>query len=71
VRPAGLEPTTYGSGARLGSFEETTTGVGPVISYAQQFGKSAFAAEVKWLPQIGTQKTLEGNYIWFKVGVQF
>jgi hypothetical protein len=40
-----------------------TTGVGPVISYAQQFGKSAFAAEVKWLPQIGTQKTLEGNYI--------
>ena len=28
-----------GCGARLGSFEEMTTGVGPVLSYAAQFGK--------------------------------
>jgi hypothetical protein len=60
-----------GSGAHLGSFEETTAGVGPVLSYAAQFGKTSFAAEVKWLPQIDAQKTLKGDYIWFKVGVQF
>ena len=68
-----LQQTTgdSGGGARLGSFEEMTAGVGPVLSYAGQFGKTGFAAEVKWLPQIGTQNTLEGDYIWFKVGVQF
>jgi hypothetical protein len=59
-----------GSGARLGSFDEMTVGVGPVLSYAAQFGQTGVAAEVKWLPQISTQNTLKGNYIWFKVGVQ-
>lgn len=68
-----LQQTTgdSGSGARLGSFEEMTAGVGPVLSYAGQIGKTPFAAEVKWLPQIGTHNTLKGDYIWFKVGVQF
>jgi hypothetical protein len=68
-----LQQTTgdSGIGAKLGAFEEMTAGVGPVLSYAGQFGKTPFAAEVKWLPQISTQNTLEGNYIWFKVGVQF
>jgi hypothetical protein len=68
-----LQQTTgdSGSGARLGSFEQTTAGVGPVLSYAQQFGKTTFAAEVKWLPQIDAEKTLKGNYVWFKMGVQF
>jgi hypothetical protein len=60
-----------GSGARLGSFEEMTAGVGPVLSYAGKIGKTPFAAELKWLPQISTQNTLKGDYIWFKVGVQF
>ena len=60
-----------GSGARLGSFLERTAGVGPVLSYAGQFGKIPFAADVKWLPQIDAQKTLKGDYIWFKIGVQF
>jgi hypothetical protein len=59
-----------GSGAHLGSFDEMTAGVGPVLSYAAQFGSTGVAAEVKWLPQISTQNTLKGNYIWFKVGVQ-
>ena len=68
-----LQQTTgdSGSGARLGSFEEMTVGVGPVLSYAAQLGKVGLAAEVKWLPQLGTQNTLKGNYVWFKVGVQF
>ena len=60
-----------GSGARLGSFEEMSTGVGPVLLYAAQFGKVGFAAEAKWLPQIGTQNTLKGDFVWFKIGAQF
>jgi hypothetical protein len=50
-----LQQTTgdSGSGARLDSFEEMTAGVGPVLSYAAQFGKIGFAASLKWLPQIG------------------
>ena len=43
----------------------------PVLSYAVQFGKVGFASEVKWLPQVGTQNTLKGDYVWFKIGVQF
>jgi hypothetical protein len=48
-----------------------TGGIGPVLSYARQSGKIGFATEVKWLPQIGTQNTLRGNYIWFKTSLQF
>jgi hypothetical protein len=68
-----LQQTTgdSGSGARLGSFEEMTAGVGPVLSYAAQFGKTGFAASLKWLPQITTRNTLKGDYVWFKIGVQF
>ena len=68
-----LKQTTgdSGSGARLGSFEEMTAGVGPVLSYAAQFGKVGFGAEVKWLPKIGTQNTLKGDYVWFKIGASF
>jgi hypothetical protein len=60
-----------GSGAKLGSFEEATAGIGPVVSYAMPSGKIPFAVEVKWLPQLQAQNTLKGNYVWFKVGVQF
>ena len=28
-------------------------------------------AEVKWVRQIDTEKTLQGNYVWFKTGLQF
>jgi hypothetical protein len=68
-----LQQTTAdsGSGARLGSFKEMQTGVGPVISYAAQFDKLGVAATVKWLPQIGTDNTLSGNYVWAKLGVTF
>lgn len=68
-----LQQTTgdSGSGARLGSFEEMTAGVGPVLSYAAQCGKVGLGAEVKWLPQIAAENTLKGNYIWFKLSVQF
>lgn len=68
-----LQQTTgdSGSGAKLGGFEQMTAGVGPVLSYAHEFSKCAFAAEVKWLPQLATDNTLKGNFIWFKMGVSF
>lgn len=68
-----LQQTTAdsGSGARLGSFKTSQAGVGPVLSYAAQFSKIGVAASVKWLPQIGTDNTVKGNYIWAKLGVTF
>jgi hypothetical protein len=53
----------------LGSFEEMTAGLGPVVSYLAQFSKIGLAVAVKWLPQIGTDNTLKGNYLWLKLGV--
>jgi len=61
-----------GSGAVLGSFEGLTTGVGPVLSYIRQLGKNTtFLAEVKWLPELDVEKRMEGDYLWFKVGLQW
>ena len=58
-----------GSCAKLGPFETLMTGVGPVVSYiSPKFcGNHTVIAEVKWLPQIDTSKTLKGDYLWFKV----
>ena len=60
-----------GSGARLGDFEGMTYGVGPVLSYVRQIGKTQLLAEVKWLPELDTDKRMEGDYIWFKFGFLF
>jgi hypothetical protein len=61
-----------GSGAKLGSFETEMSGIGPVLSYiSPQFCGHTLVAEVKWLPQIDTLKTLSGDYIWFKVSLAF
>ena len=60
-----------GIGARLGSFEGMTAGVGPVGSYAYSFGRLDLAAEVKWLPEISTEHRLNGNIVWFKIGLSF
>ena len=61
-----------GSGAKLGSFETEMSGIGPVLSYiSPPICGHTLVAEVKWLPQIDTSKTLNGEYIWFKVGFAF
>jgi hypothetical protein len=60
-----------GSGAKLGSFEEATAGIGPVLSYVMPSAKTPFAIEVKWLPQLQAQNTVKGNYVWVKLGIQF
>ena len=62
-----------GTGALLGSFETLMTGVGPVVSYVSPkfCGNHTVVAEVKWLPQIETSRTLKGDYVWFKAAVSF
>ena len=60
-----------GSDALLGDFEGQTYGVGPVLSYVRQVGKTQHLAEVKWLPELDTDKRMEGDYIWFKFGFLF
>jgi hypothetical protein len=60
-----------GSDALLGDFEGMTVGVGPVISYVRQIGKTQLLAELKWLPELDVDKRMEGDFIWFKFGFLF
>jgi len=60
-----------GDGAVLGDFEGRTVGIGPVISYAAKIGGSDVVFEVKWLPELDTEKRLEGDYVWVKAAVLF
>ena len=60
-----------GSGATFGGFEGRTVGVGPVVSYITKVGKADLAAEVKWLPELNVEKRLQGDIIWFKIGLVF
>lgn len=56
-----------GSGARLGSFEGSVRGVGPIASYALKLGGHDLVAELKWIHELGAEKRLEGDYVWFKL----
>jgi hypothetical protein len=60
-----------GSGARLGGFEGMTAGIGPVFSYAYQIANFDLASEVKWLPELGVDNRLNGNTVWFKLGLSY
>lgn len=62
-----------GASAVLGDFKGHTFGVGPVLSYVRPLGggKTQLLAEVKWLPELDTDKRLEGDYVWFKLGILF
>lgn len=60
-----------GDFALLGDFEGRTVGVGPVLSYVRQVGKSRLLAEIKWLPELNTDNRMEGDFIWFKLGFLF
>ena len=60
-----------GSGARLGSFEAESYGVGPTVSYVHKIGKSDLIVDGSWLPQLHTVNTTKGNYFWAKITVTF
>jgi hypothetical protein len=60
-----------GAGATLGSFESSSVGVGPALTYLLPIGKNTLVAEVKWIPEHDTRKRLEGDGIWVKIAWQF
>ena len=60
-----------GAGARLGSFEGRTFGVGPVLTYVLPLGKNTLVAEIRWLPELYTKNRLNGDYLWVKGAYQF
>jgi hypothetical protein len=60
-----------GSGARLGSFEAESYGVGPTLSYVHKIGKSDLIVDGSWLPQLHSVNTPKGNYWWFKLTLTF
>jgi len=61
-----------GDGATLlGDFKGRTVGIGPVLSYITKLWGKDLVAELKWLPEIEVKNRLEGDYIWFKLGMAF
>jgi len=60
-----------GSGARLGSFEAESYGVGPTVSYVHPIGKSTLVVDGSWLPQLHSDNTTKGNYWWVKLTLAF
>jgi len=55
----------------LGDFKGRTIGIGPVLSYITKIWGKDLVAEVKWLPELDVKYRLEGDYLWFKLGMLF
>ncbi len=60
-----------GGGAALGSFEAESVAVGPTVSYARKFGKTQAVLDFSFLPQVHTENTYKGNFIWCKLALVF
>lgn len=63
-----------GSGARLGSFESQTSGIGPVLSYVTKTGRNKtndLATELKWLPETNVLNRTKGDFVWFKLALVY
>ncbi|MFI2810952.1 transporter [Microbulbifer sp. JSM ZJ756] len=54
-----------------GDFKQRTAGIGPVIGYMVPKGSENFLVELSWLPELDTENTPEGDYVWLKVVYQF
>lgn len=60
-----------GPGAVLGSFETSTCGIGPVLSYMYPMSGHYLLAEVKWLPEADVRHKVKGDSVWFKLVFAF
>lgn len=60
-----------GSGAKLGGFEGRDLGIGPAVGYILPVGENTLVAEARWLPELDTQRRLEGDFLWLKLVYQF
>ncbi|WP_226668617.1 transporter [Microbulbifer aggregans] len=50
----------------VGAFQTKTAGIGPAIGYMLPMGKDNIVVEFRWLPQLDTKNTTEGDYYWLK-----
>ncbi|QHQ40546.1 transporter [Microbulbifer hydrolyticus] len=53
-------------GGLVGPFRQKTAGIGPVIGYMLPKGKDNIVFEFRWLPQLDSTNTTEGDYFWLK-----
>ena len=60
-----------GSGTKLGGFQAESYGVGPTLSYVHPIGKTTLVADASWLPQLHSDNTTKGDYLWVKIAVTF
>ncbi|WOX07255.1 SphA family protein [Microbulbifer pacificus] len=54
------------TGRFVGAFRQETVGIGPVIGYVLPKGKDNILVEFRWLPQLDSTNTTEGDYFWLK-----
>lgn len=50
----------------VGPFRQKSGGIGPAIGYMLPMGKDNIVVEFRWLPQMDTKNTPEGDYYWLK-----
>jgi hypothetical protein len=55
----------------LGDFKGRTVGIGPVLSYITKIWGKDLVGELKWLPELDVKHRLDGDFIWFKLGMLF
>lgn len=56
---------------RVGDFEGHTVGIGPTLGYVLPLGEETFVTEFRWLPELDTQRRLQGDFFWVKAVYQF
>ncbi|WP_346838399.1 transporter [Microbulbifer sp. SAOS-129_SWC] len=52
-------------------FRQRSSGIGPVLGYMLPKGHENLVFEFRWLPQLDTKNTTEGDYYWLKFVYQF
>jgi hypothetical protein len=60
-----------GRGARLGGFEGTDIGIGPVVTLIHTSPKDNFSVQAKWLRELDTKNRVSGDRVWVLAGAQF
>ena len=52
-----------GSGAKLGSFKETSVGLGPAVNYSTKLGSNDLVLGAKWEHDFDTRNTFKGDVV--------
>jgi len=60
-----------GEGAKLGDFKGRSLGIGPALTYILPTNSGTGVLELRWLPELDTDKRLEGDWVWLKAVWQF